>query len=338
MFVKPTFADDAAIEQAVAILRSGGLVAFPTETVYGLGADARNPNAVKKIFTAKGRPSDHPLIVHLPDGSHLDKWANDIPESARKLADRLWPGPLTIILKKKSDVLSLVTGGQDTVGLRVPANDVAQKLIKRFGDGIAAPSANRFKRISPTRAEHVADELTGFVDMILDGGPCQVGVESTIVDLSTSIPKILRPGQVLQSELEELLGIEFQPAIEDVNLDRSDIRAPGMMQMHYAPLTLARLCESKDLQEAINEQTSAALKVGLLTYDYDNVHDNIPHIQLSNKANDYARDMYNALRKLDQMDLDVILIEHPPETETWRAVNDRLMKATHQNKECSGSK
>ena len=187
--MKPIFANDAAIDQAVDLLRQGRLVAFPTETVYGLGADASNPDAVLRIFLAKGRPVDHPLIVHIPNVASLDAWALSVPESAQQLAAHFWPGPLALILKKRPKVPLEVTGGQDTVGLRIPDHPIALRLLQAFGGGIAAPSANRFCRISPTHARHVQEELGDAVDMILDGGACQVGVESTIVDLSGSQPK-----------------------------------------------------------------------------------------------------------------------------------------------------
>jgi L-threonylcarbamoyladenylate synthase len=198
-------ADQDSIQQAAQLLRKGRLVAVPTETVYGLGADATNPEAIKKIFAAKGRPADHPLIVHIPDASYLNAWAVDIPDSALILAERFWPGPLTLVLKKQPDVPLEVTGGQETIALRVPNHPVALNLLKVFGGGIAAPSANRFCRISPTQASHVAEELGDKVDLILDGGACQVGLESTIVDLSSGNPKLLRPGQIGKAEIEELL-------------------------------------------------------------------------------------------------------------------------------------
>jgi len=203
--------DPALLARAVALLRAGELVALPTETVYGLGADAANPAAVAKIFAAKGRPADHPLIVHLPGSAWLDRWAADIPQAAWDLAEMFWPGPLTLILKKQPWVPEAVTGGQDTVGLRVPGHPLALELLKAFADagtpgGIAAPSANRFGRVSPTRAAHVAEELGGQVPLILDGGPCQVGIESTILDLSRGQPELLRPGYFSPQRLAEVLG------------------------------------------------------------------------------------------------------------------------------------
>ncbi|WP_442770390.1 L-threonylcarbamoyladenylate synthase, partial [Zoogloea ramigera] len=194
------------IQRAVQLLRQGELVALPTETVYGLGADALNPDAVAKIFAAKGRPSDHPLIVHLADASQIMTWAREVPKDAIALARAFWPGPLTLILKRDESVPDLVTGGQDTVGLRVPNHPVALELLRAFGSGVAAPSANRFGRISPTTAEHVRQELGERVALILDGGACAVGLESTIVDLSRGVPVILRPGAIGADDIARVLG------------------------------------------------------------------------------------------------------------------------------------
>jgi len=194
------------IEKAAALLRQGELVAFPTETVYGLGADASNPEAVAKIFAAKGRPADHPLIVHIPGVEHLDRWAREIPETAFASAKAFWPGPLTLILKRQPNVPDAVTGGQDTVGIRVPGHPLALELLKAFDGGVAAPSANRFGHVSPTTAQHVHDELGSAVAMVLDGGPCRVGIESTIVNLTGPQSRILRPGMISAADLGRVLG------------------------------------------------------------------------------------------------------------------------------------
>ncbi|MGR9116432.1 MAG: L-threonylcarbamoyladenylate synthase [Gammaproteobacteria bacterium] len=324
----PTFADDDAIERAAQLLRQGCLVAFPTETVYGLGADASNPEAVKRIFRAKGRPADHPLIVHIADVESIADWALTVPESARRLAARFWPGPLTLILKKKPNVPSVVTGGQDTVGLRVPDNPVALRLLRAFGGGVAAPSANRFKRISPTQASHVAEELGGLVDMILDGGPCRVGVESTIVDLSGSKPALLRPGQITRLQIEQVLGGELLVVRHTDQANAINIRAPGMMKIHYAPVTPALLCSNERLPETIRDMTSQGQKIGVLIYRSNiQAESNIRVSSMPEQADDYAQALYAALRELDAMRLDKILIEQPPETDEWRAINDRLSKA-----------
>ena len=326
--MKPIFADSAAIAKAAQLLRQGRLVAFPTETVYGLGADASNPDAVSRIFSAKGRPADHPLIVHIADVDSLADWALTVPKSAYRLADRFWPGPLTLVLKKKPVIPSVVTGGQNTIGLRIPNNPVALKLLQAFGGGIAAPSANRFKRISPTQAQHVAEELEGFVDMILDGGPCQVGVESTIVDLSGPQPTLLRPGQISRRQIEQVLGVELAVISHAGQSSPGGIRAPGMMKVHYAPVTPAMLCDGEGLSEAVRNLAAQGLRVGVLTYLQDIQQTPPVHvIHMPVQAGDYAQALYAALRDLDRMQLDRILIEQPLESEQWQAINDRLSKA-----------
>ncbi|HSS46389.1 MAG TPA: L-threonylcarbamoyladenylate synthase [Burkholderiales bacterium] len=308
------------IEKAVAILRAGGLVAFPTETVYGLGADASNPEAVKKIFIAKGRPQDHPVIVHLPDSSHLERWAGEIPGAARELARRFWPGPLTLILRRAPRVPDAVTGGQDTVGLRVPAHPVAQALLQTFGGGIAAPSANRFGRLSPTTAEHVRAELGDRIDGILDGGSCTVGIESTILDVSSEHPVLLRPGKITAAEIEAILGTTLRKP------EASGTRAPGMLASHYAPQT--PLLVTRNLAECIRSLYRQNQRVAVLAYQsppdggLQMVWNAAPV-----KAADYARELYANLRKLDQSGCDVIVVEEPPLGEEWAAVRDRLSKA-----------
>ena len=324
--MKPIPADDAAIAKAAELLHQGRLVAFPTETVYGLGADASNPAAVRRIFEAKGRPADHPLIVHIADINKLSIWAESVPEAALRLAARFWPGPLAIILKKKASVPLEVTGGQDTIALRIPNNPVALRLLQTFGGGIAAPSANRFKRISPTQASHVAEELGDVVDMILDGGPCQVGVESTIVDLSGPQPILLRPGHITRQQLEDVLQTEL---IILQHPEQSTLRAPGLMAVHYAPVTKAMLCAGEDLPDIVQSLTAQGQKIGLLGYQQAiRAHLQLHSIRLPQQAEAYAQALYAALRELDRLQLDLILVEQPPETEAWRAINDRLNKAT----------
>lgn len=318
-------ADDAAIAKAVDLLRQGRLVAFPTETVYGLGADAGNAEAVTGIFKAKGRPADHPLIVHISGPEHLNDWAASIPDAAVRLAERFWPGPLTLILNKRREIPDAVTGGQDTVGLRVPDNPVALRLLRAFGGGIAAPSANRFKRISPTQAEHVAEELNGLIDLILDGGPCRVGVESTIIDLSGPSPLLLRPGSIGQAEIEQVLQCQLTVVNAE---DNETPRAPGLMAVHYAPSTPTRLCSSEQLNDTIGELTEQGKKIGLLAYRFESKpNSSLSIIHLPEKADDYAQGLYAALRELDRLGLDIILVERAPESNEWHAVNDRLKKA-----------
>ena len=332
--MKPIFADDAAIDYAVDLLRRGRLVAFPTETVYGLGADASNPDAVRRIFLAKGRPADHPLIVHIADADSLNDWALTVPEAARQLAARFWPGPLALILNKKPEVPDVVTGGQNTVGLRMPDHPVALRLLQAFGGGIAAPSANRFCRISPTQADHVQEELGDAVDLILDGGACQVGVESTIVDLSGNRPKLLRPGHITRLEIEAVLETELIVVTSQAGQSQpSETRAPGMMAVHYAPLTVAVLCPAEHLPAIIQELNGRNKKIGLLVFGSDARIGPIASklsriIRMPERADDYAKAIYASLRALDSLQLDMILVEQPPQTEQWRAINDRLCKAT----------
>ncbi len=298
-------------------------MAFPTETVYGLGADASNPDAVAKIFAAKGRPADHPVIVHIGNAAQMDNWAKNIPDAAWQLAKVFWPGPLTIILNKKSEVSSAVTGGQNTVALRIPANPVALQLLEAFGGGIAAPSANRFGRISPTQAGHVAEELGASVDCILDGGPCTVGVELTIIDLTDDHPTILRPGRVTRSQLKAILQTEIHLSTP------AGIRAPGMMAVHYAPHTMALLCSSDTLFTMIDDQCAKGKNIGILAFRSTMTSAPCQHlILLPEQAEHYETVLYSALRELDNLQLDMILIEQPPDNEAWAAVNDRLGKAT----------
>lgn len=317
-------ANNADIKHAAQLLQQGRLVAFPTETVYGLGADASNPCAVNRIFQAKGRPADHPLIVHISNIDKLNDWAINIPEAAKILATHFWPGPLALILNKQPGVLLEVTGGQDTVGLRVPNHPIALALLKTFNGGIAAPSANRFCRISPTQSNHVKAELGNKVDFILEGGSCQVGVESTIIDLSGDNPTLLRPGHITRLEIETLLDTELS-----INSQQTEIRAPGMMALHYAPTTLAKIYPSELLPAIVGKLCYDRKKIGLLSYKQQlNINSQVSIINMPKEANTYAQNLYAALRELDSLQLDLILIEQPPESELWQAINDRLFKAT----------
>lgn len=298
------------------------MVAFPTETVYGLGADASNPEAVKKIFIAKGRPQYHPLIVHIPDVSHLECWTEAVSPSAHELAQRFWPGPLTMVFRRAPNVSTEVTGGQDTVALRVPAHPVAQALLHAFNGGIAAPSANRFGRLSPTTAEHVRAELGDRVAMILDGGACDIGIESTIVDLSGSQPAVLRPGKISASELEEVLGKPLaQPGV-------SSPRAPGVLAAHYAPQTSLLVVSGEALAEATRHFSAQGKRAAVLAYHHAPIAGaNIAWFAAPTQAVSYAHELYAKLRSLDQSKYDVILVEQVPPGEEWDAVRDRLAKA-----------
>ena len=304
----------ADLQRAAEILREGGLVAFPTETVYGLGARADEAGAVAKIFAAKGRPADHPLIVHLPAAEAIDAWARDVPETARRLAERFWPGPLTLILRRAPGVLDAVTGGQDTVGLRVPGNPVARGLLQAAGLGVAAPSANRFGRISPTTAEHVITELEGRVDAVVDGGPCDVGVESTIVDLSGEAPRLLRPGGITAEALQQVLGRAPLPP------DAEAPRVPGALASHYAPTT--RMVLATDVAEAVSD---AAPNGEVVVLGLSSPRDDVRWVVMPDDPVAYARVLYARLREADESSAQTIVVERPPET--WAAVIDRLGRA-----------
>ncbi len=314
------------IAQAVQILRNGGLVAFPTETVYGLGADASNELAVTKVFQIKGRPADHPLIVHLANPHQLTDWALDVPENATKLAKAFWPGPLTIVLKKRPNVLACVTGGQDTVALRMPRHPIAIKLLEAFGKGLVAPSANRFTRISPTTASAVREEFGQALDWVLDGGACEVGLESTIVDLSGKQPVILRPGMISAKQISEVLGKPVATAYEE----KITTRAPGMHHLHYAPVTNTHLIKSQDIPSMLSTLNEADLPIVCAVYS--NVtfpsHKNVHWVKLPAQAKTYAHELYRTLRALDQQHYKSIWIEAVPEDAEWEAIRDRLNKAT----------
>jgi L-threonylcarbamoyladenylate synthase len=312
----------AEIDQAVAALRDGQLVAFPTETVYGLGADASSEAAVRRIFAAKGRPADHPLIVHLPDAAALTGWTSDISDVARRLAERFWPGPLTLILPKAAHVSKVVTGGQQSIGLRVPDHPVALALLRAFGGGLAAPSANRFGRISPTRAEHVEAELGAAVALIIDGGACRVGVESSIVDLTGEQPVLLRPGQISAQQIAEVAGVPVAQA------QRSTTRAPGMLPSHYAPLTKTQLIGSHALAAAVQQLVEQGARVAVLARQPASMrHDQLAWLAVPDEPWAYAHQLYAALRQLDALRYDRILVEAVPDDAAWFAVRDRLRRA-----------
>jgi L-threonylcarbamoyladenylate synthase len=314
-------ATDANIVRAADLLRAGELVCFPTETVYGVGADAANPAALRRVFSAKGRPADHPLILHLPatwkTDDLVDEWVADVPEQARTLAERFWPGPLTLVLRRGRRVPDEVTGGQDTVALRVPAHPVAQRLLAEFGGAVAAPSANRFGRISPTRPEHAAAELGDRLAMVIDGGPSTVGVESTILDLSSGTPRLLRPGGVSRRLLADVLG--EQPAAAN---EGEGPRAPGRLASHYAPASPVRLVPGDALgRELEGEPHASVLALRPAPPAFAG-----RWLRLPGEPEGYARELYSALRQLDALGRR-ILIESPPEGADWEAVNDRLARA-----------
>lgn len=310
-------------ELALRLLRQGALVAVPTETVYGLAADASNPEAVSRIFEAKGRPSNHPLIVHLADAQHMDAWARDIPEIAWRLAARFWPGPITLLLHKADAVSPVVTGGLDTIGLRVPAHPVMQRILSAFRGGLAAPSANRYQQLSPTAVWQVLKGLSGRIDAIVDGGPCSVGVESTIVDLTGPIPRIVRAGPITRAQLQDALHmpVEFP--------EEHDVAVPGNVAMHYRPKTPLHLFETETLRMRLRAKENDA---PIIVIEHSNVlsgHDRgvVRSIQMPADKTEYARCLYDALHTADAGRASAIWMEMPPLCEDWRDVHDRLGRA-----------
>ena len=339
----------AVINEAVQTLREGGLVAFPTETVYGLGADAKNAEAIKKIFSAKGRPSNHPLIVHLAAPDKFDQaqidwvpliapWARDLSEDALKLMNAFWPGPLTLVFKKDKSVLNELTGGQDTVAIRAPAHPIAQELLRKFKGGVVAPSANRFGKVSPTSAADVRNEFEGMLDlMVLDGGDCEVGIESTIIDLSSGDGAILlRPGVITPKEILAKTGITvYQPGeANDKNPIEDLPRVSGSLRAHYAPTTPLRLYASGRVLDALSEFPDIKSRVAVAVWDsesslgedgHPSVH--FEEVEVPSNSATFANRLYRSLRDLDQQGWDLILFPEPPAGEEWDGVRDRLQRA-----------
>ena len=312
---------DQEIEKAAEILRAGGLVAFPTETVYGLGADASNPAAVRKIFAAKGRPADHPVIVHIADMSELKHWAAEVPRAAWLLAEKFWPGPLTMVLKRSPHVNDLISGGQNSIGLRVPGHPVAQQLLKAFGGGIAAPSANKFGRLSPTTAEHVREELGNAVEMVLDGGPCDVGIESTIVDLTNDPPTILRPGRVSAQQIADALLVPLGESAADRP------RVPGSLASHYAPRAPLKLVQPDEIENYVRRQLVQP-PVAVVARRGRPRDSKVALWQVAPETpEEYARVLYATLRRLDDAGCGLIVVEALPPLPEWAAVRDRLDRA-----------
>lgn len=313
------------IQKAVSILKSGGLVAMPTETVYGLAADASNQAAVERIFAVKERPYQHPLIVHLAAIEQLSLWAREVPPVALKLAQAYWPGPLTLILKKQPHVLDIVTGAQDTVGIRIPHHPIAQDLLKAFGGGLAAPSANKFTHISPTTAQAVEQELGQGVDLILDGGECEVGLESTIVDMSGDQITVLRPGMLSLQAIAEVLGQSVFTK-EEIS---SAVKAPGGHHLHYAPLTFTQLLPLEEIKAAIEKAEVSILPMACLVYSPSPSVDKagINWVVMPQDPEHYAHELYKTLRHWDNQGLKRLLVEQVPESSEWDAIRDRLQKA-----------
>jgi L-threonylcarbamoyladenylate synthase len=326
------------LKEAGKLIREGGLVVFPTETVYGLGADALNEDAVKEIFKAKGRPQDNPLIVHISSMSQLDGLVEEISEKAKDLAERFWPGPLTILFKKSGRIPYETTAGLETVAVRMPDNEIALKLIEYSERPIAAPSANTSGRPSPTKAEHVLEDLAGKVDIVIDGGATGVGLESTVIDVSTEVPVILRPGGITREQILEVMPeAEYDLALKDESLKP---KSPGQKYRHYSPKAKLELyIGSKDIiTKAISarqeELEKEGLRVGILTVDenmskYENK--NIVSMGSYKKPDDIARNLFDSLRTFDSLDVDVILGESVEETGIGKAIFNRLYKASGGN-------
>jgi L-threonylcarbamoyladenylate synthase len=335
-------ATEEHIARAAAVIRAGGLVAFPTETVYGLGADALNKDAVRKIFLAKERPADDPLIVHIAHAQQLTQLARQVPQRAWDLAEKFWPGPLTLVLPKTDRVPPVTTGGLDTVAVRAPAHPVAQKLLERSGVPIAAPSANRFGRPSPTTAQHVWEDLDGRIDLIVDGGPTPIGVESTVLDLTQEPPMVLRPGGVTLEELREVLS-----EVRLLNSSEAAKRSPGTRYRHYAPRARVLLVEQGAAEAALKRLSGK--RVGVLVH-----RDLTPRppsrsgkgelpsprrggaggevivIQMPQSLKAYARRLFAVLRELDAQGVDVIIVEKLEERGLGRAIMDRLRRASSE--------
>ncbi len=306
------------IDEAVSFLKNGELVALPTETVYGLAADATNEKAVSKIFSAKGRPSDHPLIIHLDSVDKIIDWVEEIPDSAKKLADYFWPGPLTMIFQKKKPVSDLITGGLETIALRVPKHPIALTVIKKLGSAVAAPSANAHKRTSPTKPEHVLKTLSGKIAAIVDGGSCSIGLESTIIDMTRAVPVILRPGAITRVMIEHVINTHIQEQLEHQQ------KVPGNMAIHYQPEKPLFLISMEEIKRRVSQEKNVAimhhsdiLKTKNATY----------YKMPKNKA-EYARSLYETLYRIDSTDVDKIFVEKPASHNKWFDIHDRLYRAS----------
>ncbi len=328
----PDTCDAAEVDSAVAALRAGELVAFPTETVYGLGADARNEQALRKIFELKGRPADHPLILHLASLNELAEWVAEVPQSAKTLATHFWPGPLTLVLRRHPRVSTVLTGGQDSIAVRIPAHPVAQALLRAFGSGLAAPSANRYGHVSPTSVQHVREEF-GDAVQVLSGGDCDVGVESTIVSLLDETPRILRPGMITRADIAAVLG---EPVQASGPVDTVP-RVPGSTLQHYAPRTPVSLLPAEALSSAIEAANAAGERVAVLARHAPSTQAVLAcadtpafvlrWVQAPSDAAGFAHDLYARLRELDKLGAQRILVERVPEESEWDAVRDRLQRA-----------
>ena len=310
-------AGNEGVDRAVELLKAGECVALPTETVYGLAADASSEEAVAAVFTAKGRPSNHPLIVHLASVDRLSDWAHSIPDTVAVLAKAFWPGPLTLLLRKSSNVTSGVTGEHETIAVRVPEHPLFRAVLEKSQLGLAAPSANRYKKLSPTSAEQVLTTLDGRIAAVLDGGPSEFGLESTIVDVTGASPRILRSGPITRKQLEAVLGEEVLLPVTH------EVAVPGNVEAHYQPNTPLTMVDSKDLIDL--DSSSGAL---VYSEHGKKLFENNGRVQqLSKDPTSFGQKLYGALHELDQLGLSQILVERPPSDEAWAAINDRLKRA-----------
>jgi L-threonylcarbamoyladenylate synthase len=319
--IDPAAPEGPAIERAAAVLRAGGLVAFPTETVYGLGANALDAAAVARIYAAKGRPARNPIIIHVADAEAARAVVADWPDAARRLAERFWPGPLTLVLPRGPAVPDIVTAGGPTVAVRVPAHPVAQALLRSAGVPVAAPSANRSTELSPTTAAHVLRGLAGRIDLVLDGGPTTAGLESTVLDLTTTPPRLLRPGPIAPLEIEAVIGPVQRPSAVT---PEGPLASPGLLPRHYAPRT-PLVCVEGNASAAVRSLTEMGQRVGWLRFGETGGMPTDPA--------GYAARLYAELHALDGQGLDRIVVELPPDEEEWLAVRDRLRRAAHPSPE-----
>jgi L-threonylcarbamoyladenylate synthase len=320
-------ADAASVKIASRILAAGGLVAIPTETVYGLAASLEQESALRRIFEVKRRPSTHPLIVHVPDAATASRYVISFSPSASKLAAAFWPGPLTLVLPRSERVPDCVTGGHHTVGIRVPSHPITLQLLRELGTALAAPSANRFTQVSPTRAAHVAVDLGHDVDLILDGGPCEVGVESTVLDLSGANPTILRPGGISREAIELVLDTPVRTPKETTNSTPS----PGQHPLHYSPRAALTIASQETIWQSAKLQTEQGKKVRVFSYEPPPTEYpaevSLDFWLLPEDPHELARQLYARFRDADRDKVDQLLVELPPETGLGQAIRDRIRRA-----------
>ncbi len=329
VYAKIVQASPACLELAVKYLKEGKLVAFPSETVYGLGALATSVDALNLLYKVKGRPQHHPVIVHLANLKDIDQWVSQWPNIAQTLADNFWPGPMTLILPKANNVLNQVTGGQDSIAIRIPRNKIALELLELLGTGIAAPSANRFGRISATSAQAVFKELGNKVELIIDNGHSPIGLESTIINLYQKPYQIMRPGMLMESDIRKVLS-PGQLAEFSVNDTTNNLRVSGNLKSHYQPITPLKLMTQSEIINYINNHPQ--VKIGIIAFTPIKSNSNqVNLIKASSDVHDYAQNLYARIRQLDESGLAIILIEQTPITEDWLAINDRLAKASFKD-------